>query len=113
MSLSAIRPYFIAHLQARIDDAVERGREMTWERGLLTKGSNICHGIIGNALALRAPERDHFLSFATLKKIMIGIADGRFERDEEPYGLLWGEARRAWVWMSVVNRSMNVIVLVL
>lgn len=110
ISLVAIRPHFTAHLQARIDAAVERGRKVTWEKALLTKEPNICHGIIGNALALKAPERDHFLGFATPEKIKQGIADGRFEKDEEPYGLLWGEAGRAWVWMNVVNSSVDGII---
>lgn len=110
ISLVALRPYFTAHLQARIDAAVERGRMLTWERGLLTKEPNICHGITGNALALAAPERDHFLGFATPEQIKQGITDGRFEEDEDPYGLLWGEAGRAWVWMSVANGSMDGII---
>jgi hypothetical protein len=91
ISLVAIQPYFTSHLQARIDAAVERGRELIWEKGLLTKEPNVCHGIIGNALALEVPKRDHFLSFATLEKIKQGMADGRFEKDDEAYGLLWGE----------------------
>jgi hypothetical protein len=69
LSLVAMRPHFTAHLQARIDAAVERGRKLTWERGLLTKEPNVCHDIIGNALALKAHERDYFLSFATPERI--------------------------------------------
>jgi hypothetical protein len=38
------------------------------------------------------------------------MTDGKFERDEEPYGLLWGEAGRAWVWMKVANGSLNEII---
>jgi hypothetical protein len=97
ISLLAIRPYFEPALQARIDSAVQRGRKLTWNKGLLTKEPNVCHGITGNALALEASDRDHFLSLATPANIKQGIEDGRFEKDEDPYGLLWGEAGRAWV----------------
>jgi hypothetical protein len=107
ISLLAIRPYFTALSQARIDAVIERGRGLTWKRGLLTKEPNVCHGITGNALALKTPERDHFLSLATPKQIKKGIRDGRFEKDEEPYGLLWGEAGRSWVWIGVASGSVN------
>jgi hypothetical protein len=107
ISLLVIRPYFTALLQVRIDAAIERGRGLTWKRGLLTKEPNVCHGITGNALALKASARDHFLSLATPPQIRKGIKDGRFEKDEEPYGLLWGEAGRSWVWMGVASGSVN------
>ena len=110
ISLLAIRPYFTALLQVRIDAAIERGRGFTWKRGLLTKESNVCHGITGNALALKAPERDYFLSLATPKQIRKGTKDGRFEKDEEPYGLLWGEAGHSWVWMGLASGSVNGVV---
>lgn len=32
--------------------AAKRCAEITWERGILTKGFSICHGISGNALAI-------------------------------------------------------------
>jgi hypothetical protein len=37
ISLVAIRPYFTAYLQVRIDATIECGRKMTWEKGILTK----------------------------------------------------------------------------
>ena len=49
ISLLALRAYFPA-LKARIDDAVGRARGCIWERGLLRKEPNLCHGILGNAL---------------------------------------------------------------
>jgi hypothetical protein len=64
-------------------------------------------GSLANALALKTPERDHFLSLATPKQIRKGIKDGRFEKDEEPYGLLWEEAGRSWMWMGVASGSVN------
>jgi hypothetical protein len=49
ISLLSLRPFF-PRLQEKIDAAVERGRECTWELGLLRKEPNLCHGILGNAL---------------------------------------------------------------
>jgi Lanthionine synthetase C-like protein len=99
-SLLAIRPHFPA-LHKQIDAAIALGRKITWEKGLLTKEPNFCHGITGNALALDSQQREHFLCFATPDRIQQGIVDGTFEKDEEPYGTLWGEAGRGWVWMEV------------
>ena len=99
-SLLAIRPHFPT-LHQNIDAAITLGRKITWEKGLLTKEPNFCHAISGNALALDARLRDHFLSFATPERIEQGIKDGTFEKNEDPYGTLWGEAGRAWIWMEV------------
>jgi hypothetical protein len=49
LSLVAMRPYFPA-LIPRIDAAVEKGREVTWKEGILTKEPNLCHGTLGNAM---------------------------------------------------------------
>lgn len=86
-SLLAIRPHFPT-LHQKIDAAITPGRRITWEKGLLTKEPNFCHGISGNALALDARQRDHFLSFATPERIEQGIKDGTFEKSEDPYGTL-------------------------
>jgi hypothetical protein len=43
-SLLAIRQYFPS-LQTEIDKAVMKGRKCIWEKGLLDKEPNICHGI--------------------------------------------------------------------
>jgi hypothetical protein len=104
LSLLVIRLYFPT-LHAEIDEAIALGRKVTWERGLLTKEPNICHGISGNALALDAHQREHFLCLATPERIKQGVADGTFEKDEDPFGMLWGEAGRAWVWMEVWDGS--------
>jgi hypothetical protein len=99
-SLIAIKSHFPT-LHKQIDAAISLGRKITWEKGLLTKEPNFCHGSSGNSLALDAPQREHFLCFATPERIEQGLADGTFEKDEDPYGTLWGEAGRAWVWMEV------------
>lgn len=100
ISLMAIREYFPS-LQERIDGAVEKGRKLVWEKGLLRKEPNICHGIIGNALALTGDQRGHFLEHATPQKIRDGLNTGTFiKEDGGKFELLWGAAGRAWVWME-------------
>ncbi|KAH8909897.1 hypothetical protein BR93DRAFT_965966 [Coniochaeta sp. PMI_546] len=65
LSLLSLRQYFPS-LQQKIDNAVQRGRECIWTWGLLRKEPSLCHGIVGNALALPSgPNRDHFLAFST------------------------------------------------
>ncbi|KFY38784.1 hypothetical protein V494_04203 [Pseudogymnoascus sp. VKM F-4513 (FW-928)] len=110
ISLFPIRQYFPA-LHEQIDKAIELGRKVTWERGVLIKEPNICHGITGNALVLNAPQKEHFLALATPEKIEQGVADGTFEKDADPFGLLWGEAGRAWVWMDILDGSEGKLVL--
>ncbi|KFZ06021.1 hypothetical protein V501_07807 [Pseudogymnoascus sp. VKM F-4519 (FW-2642)] len=110
ISLLPIRQYFPA-LHGRIDKAIALGRKVTWERGILTKEPNICHGITGNALVLEAPQKEHFLSLATPEKVAQGVANGVFEKDADPFGLLWGEAGRAWVWMEVWDGSEGKLIL--
>lgn len=48
-SLLSLRPYFPA-LQGQIDTAIEKGQDLIWRHGLLTKEPSLCHGIFGNAL---------------------------------------------------------------
>jgi hypothetical protein len=102
ISLLEIRPTVKPELQDRIDVAVEKGRKQVWEKGLLRKEPNLCHGIVGNMLALSDWEqRKHFMAHATSEKIDKGIQDGVFTSGDDPYGLLWGEAGRAWGWMMI------------
>lgn len=54
VSLSALRPHF-PDLRDRIDQAIKKGRECIWNRGLLKKEPNLCHGIFGNALCVPVP----------------------------------------------------------
>ena len=100
ISLLAIREYFPS-LHTHMDHAVEMGRELIWEKGLLRKEPNICHGIVGNALALEGNQRAHFLEYATPQKIEKGVEAGTFvKEDGGKFELLWGAAGRAWVWMN-------------
>ncbi|OAR04800.1 hypothetical protein LLEC1_03246 [Akanthomyces lecanii] len=62
ISLQALRPYY-PHLSATLERAIAKGIEITWTKGLLRKEPALCHGILGNALALpRGEKRDHFLA---------------------------------------------------
>lgn len=100
--LVAIREHF-PNLWTRIDDAIRRGREVTWKRGVLTKEPNLCHGTTGNAFAFPPGEkRDHFLAHTTEEKIREGYRDGLLVSCH--YGIKWslgfGGLGRVvgWLW---------------
>ena len=97
VSLLPLRAYFPA-LQGRIDSAVARARACTWSEGLLTKEPSLCHGSTGNALALEDSQMEHFMAASMRDKLAQGIKDGIYEMSYDPWGLLWGEAGRAWSW---------------
>lgn len=110
VSLLAVRPYFPT-LHSQIDTAISLGRRLIWEKGLLTKEPDICHGITGNALALDSRRRDHFLALATPKQVWDGLDNGIFEESSDPFGLLWGEAGRAWAWLDTWKGGHGKVVL--
>ncbi|KAF2102562.1 hypothetical protein NA57DRAFT_71551 [Rhizodiscina lignyota] len=100
--LVAIREFF-PHLQSRIDDSIAEGRRITWEKGLLIKEPNFCHGTTGNAFAFPPGEkRDHFLAHTTEQRVQEGYAAGAIENCD--YGITWsvafGGISRAvgWLW---------------
>ena len=102
MSLVKIRSFFPEDLRQRIDVAIERGRKEVWEKGLLRKEPNLCHGITGNMLALGEwAQREHFLAHTTSEEIEKRKRDGSFIAGDDPYGLLWGEGGRAWGWLMM------------
>jgi hypothetical protein len=77
-----------------------------WEKGLLRKEPNLCHGITGNMLALTNwKQREHFLAHATAEKIEEGKKNGGFIAGDDRFGLLWGEGGRAWGWMMLDSRE--------
>jgi hypothetical protein len=49
VSLLALRLGF-PNLHVKIDAAIQNARRCIWEKGLLRKAPNLCHGIFGNAL---------------------------------------------------------------
>ncbi|KAL8801469.1 MAG: hypothetical protein Q9182_004435 [Xanthomendoza sp. 2 TL-2023] len=98
LSLPLIQKYFESTYQAAINTAVAEARDCIWKRGLLTKAPNVCHGAIGNALALSSPQRDHFMAYTTAEMIRKGKEEGWYIEGSDPYGLFCGEAGRAWGW---------------
>jgi hypothetical protein len=106
ISLRSLRPYF-PNLQSAIDAAISKGTECAWERGLLRKDPNLCHGITGNALAFDDREKfEHFLSFATQESLTSGFESGQFKQSDMPYTTLAGEGGRAWAW-AVADKGLE------
>lgn len=101
ISLIAIRGFINnPEIRARADKAIELGRQEVWEKGLLRKQPNLCHGITGNMLALeKLEQKEHFMAHATAEKMDEGIVNGDFVKGVDQYGLQWGEAGRAWGWL--------------
>ncbi|KAI4185151.1 MAG: hypothetical protein L6R41_004296 [Letrouitia leprolyta] len=98
LSLPLIRRYFDETIQGMIDDAMVEARKCIWEKGLLTKAPNLCHGTTANALALTSPQRDHFMAYTTAAMIAKGKVEGWYLEGSDPYGLFCGEAGRACGW---------------
>ncbi|KAM0322680.1 hypothetical protein ACHAQA_009270 [Verticillium albo-atrum] len=114
LSLLSLRPFFPA-LRERIDAAVEKGRAVTWERGLLRKEPSLCHGILGNALIFPpGPQRDTFLHLATPEK----IAEAR-RADADVFAsascgkdcavLMNYDPSAAWTWMVCQRQTPRLI----
>ncbi|KAL2205729.1 hypothetical protein CC79DRAFT_1334099 [Sarocladium strictum] len=101
-SLMKIKPFVRPELQERVSASIDLGRREVWQKGLLRKEPNLCHGITGNMLAFEDwGQREHFMAYATAESIESGIRDGTFLAGDDPYGLLWGEAGRAWGWLMI------------
>lgn len=106
VSLIKLLPHFPA-LQESIENAIQRGRDYIWQKGLLRKEPNLCHGIVGNALALGMGERrNHFLAFCVRDVLDELLREGVFLEGEDRWGLWCGEGGRAWGWM-VQNANME------
>lgn len=94
-------------LQIPIENAIQRGREYIWQKGLLRKEPNLCHGIVGNAMALEKGERrNHFLAFCQRDDLERLLTEGVFIEGEDRWGLWCGEGGRAWGWM-IQNADME------
>lgn len=110
LSLPLIQRYFDAATQATIDNCVAKARNCIWERGLLTKEPNLCHGATANALALSSPQREHFMAYTTAEVIAKGIDEGWYSEGSDPYGLFCGAAGRAWGWTVMdAGKDMGII----
>ncbi|KAI4176663.1 MAG: hypothetical protein LQ343_000954 [Gyalolechia ehrenbergii] len=110
LSIPLIRQYFDDTIQGMIDAAMVEARKCIWEKGLLTKEPNLCHGATANALALTSPQREHFMAYATAAMITKGKVEGWYLGESDPYGLFCGEAGRAWGWAVLeVEKDMRII----
>lgn len=94
-------------MTSRINKAIAAAQSDTWQRGLLTKTPCLCHGIAGNALALRDDEQfEYFLAHMTTAQLKARnwLADaGHTDRFA---GLFGGEAGRAWVF-AVADKALQ------
>ena len=104
-SLISIKEHF-PNIQAKIDQAITKGRECIVERGLLTKEPCLCHGISGNALALEDEQFEHFLTYTTSGEIKAMDKDGMMEKSDDPSALWCGEAGRAWAW-AIADKGLD------
>jgi hypothetical protein len=52
LAAAKMNSYFKQYWSPIWDEAIQAGTAVVWDRGLLTKGGGLCHGISGNALAL-------------------------------------------------------------
>ncbi|KAL8702947.1 MAG: hypothetical protein Q9201_003876 [Fulgogasparrea decipioides] len=110
LSLPAIRQNFDAEIQAAIDNALEKARACIWEKGLLTKEPNLCHGATANALALTSPQREHFMAYTSAEMVTKGKKEGWYIQGDDPHGLFCGEAGRAWGWAVLdTGKDMGII----
>lgn len=105
ISFKAIKRYFPAELQERIHIACALAEKCIFEKGLLRKEPNLCHGTMGNALALPAQQRKHFMALTSAAMIDIGLGEGSYFKSDDPYGLFCGEAGRAWSWSLLLADS--------
>ena len=85
-------------LAQRVDVAIERGREDVLRRGMLRKAPTLCHGTVGNALAMDQGKRSYLLRRAG-REIVDRLVEKGEMAEMEGFGLYTGEAGRAWGWM--------------
>ena len=85
--------------------ACEKAENLIFEQGLLTKEPNLCHGSTGNALALPASQREHFMAFTAAEIIAKGKQQGWYIEGDDPYGLFCGLAGRAWGWAQLDSQT--------
>ena len=97
--LESVKEYF-PDLREMIEEALRKGREDIWKRGLLKKEPSLCHGIAGNALALGNDDQfAFFLSYVTSEMLeQQGGWMAEAGRSDNFAGLYPGEAGRAWTW---------------
>lgn len=104
LSLKSVLPFFPS-LKPRLEEAIERARQDTWSRGLLTKAPCLCHGIPGNALAFGDSHRmQQFLTHMTTSSLEQHGWMEKAGHSDDFVSLYTGEAGRAWVW-AILDRD--------
>lgn len=110
ISLEPIKHLFEPGPQEKIERILEKARDCIWEKGILTKEPNLCHGATGNALALKGQQREHLLAYTTAQNIEKGLDEGWFVEGSDRWGLFTGEAGRAWGWLVAdLGKEMGMI----
>ncbi|KAI9798401.1 MAG: hypothetical protein M1833_004795 [Piccolia ochrophora] len=102
-SLRSILPHASATITPRITAAIQRGEACVLERGLLRKQPGLCHGITGNALALRDAAFKQFLTLTTEDWVREGLRQELWSEmgQREGLSLMEGAAGRAWGWLVI------------
>ncbi|KZL75380.1 abscisic acid ABA receptor [Colletotrichum tofieldiae] len=97
-----------------IENAIALGTRCIWREGLLRKEPCLCHGILGNSLALPfGPLRDHFLAWSLPSK----IADERrqdgsiFSQEDSGRMSIWFDywPSAAWTWSVCMADSPGLV----
>ena len=88
--------------------AAKRCAEVTWDRGVLTKGFSICHGIAGNAMAIlhlyQYTKDPLYLHRAyKLAEIITDAAPHEFRTPDRPLSLFEGSAGVILFLLSMSN----------
>lgn len=78
-------------VQTPVENAIQRGRLYIWQKGLLRQEPNLCHGAVGNALALGKGERRNH-SLAGFRDVSV-----EYLKEEGSYEGGW---YRMWTWTT-------------
>ncbi|KAL9622687.1 MAG: hypothetical protein Q9160_002997 [Pyrenula sp. 1 TL-2023] len=105
ISFEAIQPYCSPELQQRLESSIQSSIRDIIDHGYLKKEPNLCHGVLGNALALKDEPQEQFMAYATAERVEEGLANGTYEKGDDAFGMQWGEAGRAWAWMVMDLRK--------
>ncbi|KAK9840144.1 hypothetical protein WJX74_004162 [Apatococcus lobatus] len=108
MCQSRWQPLFGDELQARARATAERAGNTIWERGLLTKGLGLCHGISGNAYALSAAARagdDQQMHHSALQfgLFMAEHWEKLYPLPDHPSSLFEGLGGAVCFWMDILD----------
>jgi hypothetical protein len=100
---------------SRVKDAIRRGADLIYERGLLRKGLGICHGVAGSVYSLISASnaldssRDtpylkkavHLAQLASLAEHL--VKDGEMGTPDRPWSLYEGLSGMCCAWTDVLD----------